>query len=97
MIDPDKRHAVYQLHLAGVPLEQIARQLHLARNTARAIILQKGVPPRRTRKDKIHLDPDLLRRLYQQCDGWPDRYRPAGVSRSGSRPRRRCRRRKRRR
>jgi hypothetical protein len=25
------------------------------------------------RKDKIHLDPELLRRLYQQCDGWVQR------------------------
>jgi hypothetical protein len=73
MIDPDKRNAVYQMHLAGVPLGQIARQLHLARNTARAIVRQKGVMPQTVRKDKIHLDPELLRRLYQECDGWLQR------------------------
>jgi len=73
MIDPDKRNAIYQLHLAGVPLEQIARQLHVARNTVRAIVGQKGVMPQVVRKDKIALDPELLRQLYQQCDGWLQR------------------------
>src|SRR3974377_2265001 len=73
MIEPDKRNAVYQMHVAGVPLDQISRQLHLARNTVRAIVRQKGVVPQTVRKDKIHLDADLLRRLYQECDGWLQR------------------------
>ena len=25
------------------------------------------------RKDKIHVDPELLRRLYRECDGWLQR------------------------
>ena len=73
MIDPDRRNAIYQLHLAGVPLGKISRQLHVSPHTVRAIIRQQGVTPQTVRKDKIHIDPDLLRRLYQQCHGWLQR------------------------
>ena len=69
MIDPDKRNAIYQLHLAGTPQAHIARQFHLSPHTVRAIIREQGAMPQTVRKDKIHIDPDLLRRLYQQCDG----------------------------
>ena len=47
----------------------IARQFHLSPHTVRAIIREQGAMPQTVRKDKIHIDPDLLRRLYQQCDG----------------------------
>ena len=30
MIDPDKRKAIYQLHLAGVPTNKISRQFHVS-------------------------------------------------------------------
>ena len=69
MIDPDMRKAIYQMHLAGVPLNEISRQLHVSRNTVRAIIRQQGVMPQTVRKDKIHIDRDLLARLYRQCEG----------------------------
>jgi hypothetical protein len=69
MIDPDRRKAVYELHLAGVPQGKISRQFHVSPHTVRAIIREQGVMPQTVRKDKIHIDPDLLRRLYQQCDG----------------------------
>ena len=69
MIDPDRRNAIYQLHLAGTPQAHIARQFHLSPHTVRAIIREQGAMPQTVRKDKIHIDPDLLRRLYQQCDG----------------------------
>ena len=72
MIDPDVRKAIYQLHLAGTPLEDIARQFHISRNTARAIVRQQGVMPQTVRKDKIHLDPELLRRLCAELPHmWP--------------------------
>ncbi len=29
--------------------------------------------PRWQRKDKIHIDPDLLRWLYRECNGWAER------------------------
>ena len=73
MIDPDRRKAIYQLHLAGVPQDKIGRQFHVSPRTVRTIIRQQGMLPQTLRKDKIHIDPELLRRLYQQCDGWVQR------------------------
>ena len=73
MIDPDKRNAIYQLHLAGRPLREISRQLQVSRNAVRAVIRQQGARPKTVRKDKIQIDPDLLRRLYQECEGWLQR------------------------
>jgi hypothetical protein len=73
MIEPDVRNAIYQLHLAGIPLLDICRQFKISRNTVRAIIRQQGVMPQTVRKDKIKIDPDLLRRLYQECHGWSQR------------------------
>jgi hypothetical protein len=69
MIDPDVRSAIYQLHLAGTPQGEISRQFHISDRTVRKIIRQRGVVPRTVRRDKIQIDPDLLRRLYQQCGG----------------------------
>ena len=62
MIDPDVRNAIYQLHLAGMSLTAISRQFQISRNTVRAIVRQQGAMPQTVRKDKIHVDPDLLRR-----------------------------------
>ncbi len=73
MIDPDMRSAIYQLHQAGMQVRQISRQLKVSRNSVRAIIAQQGAAGRKRRKDKIQLDPELLRRLYQTCDGWIQR------------------------
>ncbi len=67
------RNAIYQIHLAGVPLNEISRQLHVSRNTVWAVVRQQGAMPRTVRKDKIQIDPDLLRRLYRECDGWMQR------------------------
>lgn len=69
MIDQDVRNAIYQLHLAGMQLREISRQFNVSRNTVRAVIRQQGAMPQTVRKDKIHIDPDLLQRLYQQCSG----------------------------
>ena len=80
MIDPDKRNAIYQLHLAGRPLREICRQFNVSRNTVRAVIRQQGATPQTVRKDKIRIDRELLERLYQQCDGWIQRiYEKLGV------------------
>jgi hypothetical protein len=73
MIDPDKRNAVFQLHEAGMPLREISRRLHLSRNTVRSIVRHRGKMPGTERKDKIHIDPDLLRRLHRECGGWIQR------------------------
>ena len=73
MIDADKRQAVFLLHQEGMGRSQIARQLRISPNTVEVIIEQKGQMPVRTRKDKIQVDPDLLERLYQECDGYAQR------------------------
>ena len=69
MITTDKRKAVFLLHQEGMSWREIARRLALSRNTVRAIIGQAGVMPQPTYADKQRIDPELLRRLYQQCDG----------------------------
>lgn len=83
MIDPDRRKAIYQLHLAGVPMNKIGRQFHVSPRTVRTIIRQQGILPQTVRKDKIHLDPELLRRLYQQCGGWVQRVHEILVEEEG--------------
>ena len=42
MIEADKRKAVFLLHQEGMPLREIARRLHLSRNTVGVIIAQGG-------------------------------------------------------
>jgi transposase len=73
MIDPDLRKALYRLHLAGTPLRELSRQFNLSRNTIRRITREEGAMPQTVRKDKIRIDPELLQRLHQQCDGWAQR------------------------
>lgn len=73
MIDADKRQAVFLLHQEGIARNQIARQLRISSNTVQAIIQQKGGMPVHTRQDKIQVDPDLLARLYRECDGYAQR------------------------
>ncbi len=73
MIDPEKRKAIYVLHKEGMEIRDISRRLEVSRNTVRAIIEQKGEIPDSTRKDKIDIDPELLHRLYDECDGWVQR------------------------
>ena len=73
MISPDKRKAIYLLHQEGMGIRKIARQLNVSKNSVRTIISQKGESFKSTRKDKIAIDPQLLRRLYLECDGWVQR------------------------
>ncbi len=69
MISQDKRAAIYRLHEEGMGVRKIARSLRVNRGTVREIIEKKGVMPESMRKDKIDLDPDLLVKLYKDCDG----------------------------
>ena len=73
MIDPDMRNAIYQLHRAGMQVRQISRQLNVSRNSVREIIRQQGAMPQTVRKDKIRIEEELLRRLYDDCEGWIQR------------------------
>jgi transposase len=73
MIDPEKRKAIYCLHKEGMGVREISRRLSVNTNTVSTVIFQKGIMPEITRKDKIRIDPELLRRLYAQCNGWVQR------------------------
>ena len=73
MIDPDTRKAILQLHTGGMSLREISRRLQVSRNAVRAIVKQQGKISRKERKDRVHIDPELLRRLYHACDGWVER------------------------
>ena len=73
MIDPEKRKAIYCLHNEGMGIREISRRLGVSRNTVKAIIEQKGGMPDLPRKDKKRIDPELLRRLYAECNGWVQR------------------------
>jgi transposase len=74
MIDADKRKAVWLLHQEGMDGRQIARRLSLGRNTVgRIIALGGALPPPAVRREKQPLDPELLRRLYAECEGWIQR------------------------
>lgn len=83
MIDPDTRNAIYQLHIAGMPLREVSRRFKISRNTVREIIRQQGAMPQTVRKDKIHIDAELLERLYHECDGWMQRVHEKLVEEQG--------------
>ena len=70
MIGEGRRKAVHALHEEGMGVREIARRLHLARNTVRAIIEQGGAMPKIERGPKLVLDEELLRRLYRECGGF---------------------------
>ncbi len=69
MINPDKRKAVYLLHNEGMSIRTISRHLSISTSTVMAIIAQKGQMPKTIRKDKKKIDPELLGRLYNECQG----------------------------
>jgi transposase-like protein len=73
MIDADRRKAVFLLHQEGVSIRQIARQLRLSRNAVRWIIAQSGQMPLSLRRPNLSLDPELLRQLHQECNGYAQR------------------------
>ena len=83
MIDPDMRNAVFHLHQEGMSLREISRCLHLSRNAVRAIVRQQGKVVRKERQDKIQIDPELLERLYRECDGWLQRVHEKLVEEQG--------------
>lgn len=83
MIDPDKRKAMFLLHQEGMSKKEIARSLGMSRNTVRAVIQQKGEMPVSARSDKISIDADLLKRLYEECQGWIQRVHEKLVEEEG--------------
>ena len=73
MIDAEKRKAVFLLHEEGMGAREIARRLRMGRNTVRRAVALDGAMPPATRREKQPMDPELLRRLYAECDGWIQR------------------------
>ena len=73
MIDVNKRKAIFLLYNEGMGIREISRKLRVSINTVRKIIDQKGQVPETTRRDKIHIDPGLLQKLYKKCDGYAQR------------------------
>ncbi len=69
MIEPDVRNAIFQLHQQGMSLREISRRLHVSRNAVRVIVKQQGKIARKQRHDKTQINPELLERLYRECDG----------------------------
>jgi transposase len=73
MIDAELRKSVAVLAAHGMSGREISVRLGISRNTVRAIIAQGGRVPRIVRRDRIPLDPELLARLYAECDGYAQR------------------------
>jgi transposase len=73
MIEPEKRKAIYLLSQEGMSVREIARRLGVSRKAVRRIIRHGGEVPPPSRREKIRIDPDLLRRLHDECDGWKRR------------------------
>lgn len=73
MIEAGKRKAIFLLHQEGMGILRIAQQLGVDRKTVRAIIEQKGALPDTVRRDKLLVDAELLRRLYEECEGYIQR------------------------
>ena len=69
MIGQDKRKAVYLLYQEGTSVREIARSMHISPTTVMDIIAQKGEMPQTIRKDKIEIDPELLVKVYDKCQG----------------------------
>lgn len=72
MIEADKRKAIYLLDQEGMTGREISRRLGINRNTVSVIIGQQGEMPVVERR-KQRIDEDLLRRLYDECNGYARR------------------------
>ena len=73
MLETDKRRAILLLHEEGMGARQIAKRLSVSRNTVRSIIAARGAVPQVMRADKLWIDEELLRQLYQECGGFVQR------------------------
>jgi transposase len=73
MIEPDKRKAIYCFCNEGLSIREISRRLKISRNTVRVIIKQKGNISHTPRADRVDIDAQLLRSLYDKCNGWVER------------------------
>jgi len=73
MIEPEKRKAIHFMSQEGMSVREIARRLRVSRQAVRNAIRDGGEAPPFSRSAKIQIDPDLLRRLHDECKGWKQR------------------------
>jgi transposase len=73
MIDANKRKAIFLLHNEGMGIRELSRKLRISTNTVSRIIKQEGELPEITRPNKIDIDPEILKNLYKNCDGYVQR------------------------
>ena len=83
MIEPDKRKAIYCFCNEGLSIREISRRLKISRNTVRVIIKQKGNISHTPRADRVDIDAQLLRSLYDKCNGWVERIHEILVQEKG--------------
>ena len=73
MIDAELRKAVAALATSGMSAREISRRLGISRNTVGGLIARGGSAPCPARQKKIELDPEMLARLYAECEGYAQR------------------------
>jgi transposase len=73
MIDAELRRAVAALAGSGMSAREISRRLKISRNTVSGLIARGGAAPRVARPRRIDLDPEMLARLYAECEGYAQR------------------------
>ena len=73
MIDVEKRKAVHLLHENGMSVRELARRLSLSRHTVRTIIEEQGQDKKIVRSDQKLVAPELLSKLFVDCQGYVER------------------------
>lgn len=69
MIDAEMRRSIFLLYRGCMGIREISRRLGVSRNTVRSIVAGQGRMPGTMRCDKQQIDSELLRELYDECDG----------------------------
>lgn len=73
MIDDKEREIIKSVYEKGKPKKEIARFLKRDVKTVRKVIAGDDEEAAKTRKDKLIVDEQLLRELYQECGGYKQR------------------------
>ena len=72
MIEADKRKAIYLLAQEGMTGREISRRQGVSRTTVKVILDQQGAMPM-IEREKQRIDEDLLKQLYEECNGYAQR------------------------
>jgi len=73
MVPENKKQAIRMLYEEGKRKKEIARLLNIDPKTVRKILRSNGTGPPKVRRDKKKIDIDLLKDLYERCDGYAER------------------------